>query len=846
MAPVASKNKDRGELHRLSALYELLSSLTRAKSLVDVYQAATASLLAATEADRAAVLLFDSHGVMRFESWQGLSPEYRQAVTGHAPWPRGTQNAAPVVVADVLADESSRSYHNAFTRENIRALAFIPLEGDRGVFGKVMLCYPRPHTCSRNELAIAQLIAGHIALAIERRRTEAALTESERRLQAILDNSPAVIFVKDVEGRYLLINCRFEEVFHLNRADVLGKKDIDLFPPEIAEAVRANDNKVLELKQPLTVEEHVPHVDGIHTYLSVKFPVGDSSGVCGIATDITDRKRLESTSLHIAAIVESSEDAIVSKDLNGIVTSWNKGAERLFGYKAAEMIGKPVATLAAPDVINEMPGILEKIRRGERVEHYETRRRTKAGEIIHVSLTVSPVRDSSGRIIGASKIARDISERKRIESERALLLAREQEARKTAELLNRVGPLLATELSLPKLVQSVTDITTELVGAEFGSFFHNVINEEGDSYTLSTPAGTLREAFEKFPMPRNTGLFKLTFRGEGIIRCQDVTQDPRYGKNPRYQEMSKDQSPVRSYLAAPVVSRSGEVLGGLFFGHSVPGVFTEQHESILAGVAAQAAIAMDNARLFEQAQWAQKELKRSNEELRRANQDLETFAYSASHDLQEPLRTIVISSQFLGRRYKSQLTPDAAQMLDTVIGGAQRMEALIRDILAYATATKYADGLPPAVDANNVLASVVQDLTRLISDTGAIITSENLPVISVHENRFAQLLQNLISNALKYRGEQSPRVHISATEREGWWVFSVADNGIGIDPKFSVQIFGLFKRLHRQDEYPGSGIGLAICQRIVEQYGGRIWFEKSALSEGATFCFTLPIQVPSI
>jgi PAS domain S-box-containing protein len=722
---------EHADFRRLKTLYELLSALTRGKTLADVYEAATSSLSAATDADKSAVLLFDAQGVMRFEAWHGLSAEYREAVTGHTPWPQGTQNPQPIVIPDVLADDALQRFRDVFIRENIRALTFVPLEGDDGLFGKFMLYYAEPHTCTDNELAIARLIAGHVALAIERRRAEASQAHSERRLQSM------------------------------------------------------------------------------------------------------------------AAIVESSDDAIVGKDLNGLITSWNRGAERIFGYTAAEIIGRPVATLAAPDVINEMPGILDRIRRGERVEHYETRRRTKTGEIIHVSLTVSPVRDASGRIIGASKIARDITERKRIENERAVLLSREQQARKTAELLNRVGPLLATELSLGKLVQSVTDVATELVGAEFGSFFHNVVNEQGESYMLYTLSGVPREAFEKFSMPRNTALFAPTFNGVGIVRIDDVKCDPRYGKSSPHFGMPKGHLPVRSYLAAPVTSRSGEVLGGLFFGHSLPGVFNEQHESILGGIAAQAAIAMDNARLFEQAQWAQKELKRSNEELRRANQDLETFAYSASHDLQEPLRTIVITAQFLERRHKSQLTAEAGQLLATVITAAQRMENLIRDVLAYATATKYVDSTPLAVDANQVVKSVVQGLAMLIRDSGATITRDTLPVVSVHENRLAQIFQNLISNALKYRSNEPPQVAISAVERDGWWVFSVKDNGIGIDQQFAQQIFGLFKRLHRQDEYPGSGIGLAVCQRIVEQYGGRIWLDESVPGEGSTFCFTLPVGPPA-
>lgn len=400
-----------GELDRVTTLYELLSASIRAKTLAGVYDAAGAGLTSATQADRWAVLLFDAHGVMRFEAWHGLSSGYRETLTGHAPWPPGTQDAQAIVVTDTLADQSLRPFYDAFVREDVRALAFIPVEGYHGVFGKLALYYAEPHTCTETEIGAAKLIAAHVALAIAARRIESAQTANH----------------------------------------------------------------------------------------------------------------------HIAAIVESSEDAIVSKDLNGLITSWNKGAERLFGYSAEEIIGKPVATLAAPDVLNEMPGILEKIRRGERVEQYESRRRTKAGEIIHVSLTVSPVRDNSGRIIGASKIARDITERKRIENERALLLLREQEARRTAELLNRVGPLLATELSAEKLVQSVTDVATELVGAEFGSFFHNVVNEQGESYMLFTLSGAPREAFEKFPMPRNTALFAATFSGEGIVRIADVQRDPRYG-----------------------------------------------------------------------------------------------------------------------------------------------------------------------------------------------------------------------------------------------------------------------------------------------------------------------------
>ena len=707
------------ELQRLRALYQLLEELSRTQTLAQVYEAALKSLLAATTCDRAAVSLFDDDNVIRFKAWRNLSPEYRDAVTGHTPWARGTLNPKPVVVPEVALDEKWSAYREIFTREGIQGLVFVPLELSAGVFGKLMLYYSEPHECTPDELDVAQAIATHIAL-------------------------------------------------------------------------------------------------------------------------FAERKQLQDVSLHLAAIVEGSDDAIVGKDLNGVITSWNAGAERVFGYTAQEAVGKPISMLAAPDVLNEMPDILSRIRRGGRVEHYHTRRRRKDGRIVDVSLTVSPVRASSGEIVGASKIARDVSDQKRAEQLRDLLMSREQEARHTAELLNRVGPRLAAQLDLEKLVQVVTEIATTLVGAETGVFFHNAVNEKGESVMLFSLAGVPREAFDGSPTPRNTAIFGPTFRGEGIVRYDDVTRDSKYGNIAAHFGMPAGHLPVRSYLAAPVVSRSKEVLGGLFFGHSEPGKFTENHEVMVAGIASQAAIAMDNARLFEQAEWAQTELKRSNQELRRANEDLETFAYSASHDLQEPLRTIAISAQLLERKWVKQLQRDDAGFLANILAAANRMTTLTQDLLEYMKVTKSAEGAPPDVDSANALAIALNSLKGQIAEAGCVVKADPLPVVSLHESRLAQVFQNLISNAIKYRRDEPPRVHISAGRQEGWWVFSIVDNGIGIELEYADQIFGLFKRLHGRDRFPGSGIGLAICQRIVEHYGGRIWLEKSVPGGGSTFCFSVP------
>jgi PAS domain S-box-containing protein len=231
-------------------------------------------------------------------------------------------------------------------------------------------------------------------------------------------------------------------------------------------------------------------------------------------------------------------------------------------------------------------------------------------------------------------------------------------------------------------------------------------------------------------------------------------------------------------------------------------------------------------------------LRRSNEDLRQANADLEQFAYSASHDLQEPLRQIAIYSQMLEKKYASKLDGKASEYLGYCIEGAQRMAMLIRDLLAYSQVTKKSDASLEPVSIVDVLETVKKNLSATIEENQAEISSSGLPVVRGNPVPLVHLFQNLLSNALKYRSAEKPRVTIAATQDSGYWRFSVADNGIGIPKEFQTQIFGIFKRLHDRNEYPGTGIGLAICQKIVERSGGRIWVESEP-GQGSTFFFTL-------
>ena len=235
----------------------------------------------------------------------------------------------------------------------------------------------------------------------------------------------------------------------------------------------------------------------------------------------------------------------------------------------------------------------------------------------------------------------------------------------------------------------------------------------------------------------------------------------------------------------------------------------------------------------------EEKLKRYAFELERSNQELQQFAYVASHDLQEPLRMVASYTQLLAKRYQGRLDTDADEFIAYAVDGATRMQVLINDLLTYSRVGTKSKNLKPT-DCGSVLERSLDNLKQALEESAAQVTHGPLPTVMADDVQLGQLFQNLIGNAIKFRAEEPPQIHVSAERNEDTWIFSVQDNGIGIDPEFHQRIFVIFQRLHKRGDYPGTGIGLAVCNKIVERHAGRIWVESNA-KEGSTFYFTIPL-----
>jgi PAS domain S-box-containing protein len=480
-------------------LNRFTDKLYRAETSTDVYEAALDTITRALGCSRASILLFDDAGIMRFAAWRGLSDAYRRAVEGHSPWAREIKDPQPICVQDMEAANVPKPLKDTVRAEQIGALAFIPLVANGALIGKFTTYYDARHVFSEAELALALTIARQLGFSLERRRAEQTLRETQRQLvselaatrqlqqistQLIHASDAEVLYEKVLDAAVAIMRSDFAsmQMFYPQRGELrlLAYRGFNPTAAAFWEWVRPGSGSTCGVALATGDRSIVPDIElsdfmagseDLETYRQTGIRAVQSTpllsragGLLGMisthwrnphqpserdlrlldvlarqAADLIERTQAEVTGQRLAAIVDSSLDAIVSKDLNGIVTTWNRGAERLFGYTAGEMIGRSITTLIPPDRQYEETDILERVRRGERVDHYEAVRRRKDGSLVDISLAVSPVKDATGKVVGASKIARDISEKKEAQA-RQELLAR--------EIQHRTGNLFAIVLAV--------------------------------------------------------------------------------------------------------------------------------------------------------------------------------------------------------------------------------------------------------------------------------------------------------------------------------------------------------------------------------------------------------------
>jgi PAS domain S-box-containing protein len=559
----------------------------------------------------------------------------------------------------------------------------------------------------------------------------------------------------------------------------------------------------------------------------ITLPDGHAGLVCYFR-DVTKDKQAFAAQAYLAAIVNSADDAIIAKNLDGVIQSCNAAAERLFGYSSEELVGRPVRILIPPERQLEEDDILAKLRRGERVEHFETIRVAKDGRRLELSLTISPVRDESGAIVGASKIGRDITALRQAEAERMRLL---QEQVLVTDTLNRVGAIVASALDRGKVVQAVTDAATELTTAEFGAFFYNLVNEAGESYSLYTISGVPRDAFSSFPMPRNTDVFAPTFAGSGVVRSADITQDSRYGRNAPHHGMPPGHLPVRSYLAVPVKGPAGDVIGGLFFGHSSPGRFAEQHERLALGIASWASVALENARLYASVQ--------------DASRIKDEFLASLSHELRTPLNAILGYARMLRAGIVAPDKKDKA--IDTIERNASSLTQIVEDVLDISRIVSGKIRLNvQSVEFPEIVRSAVDAVVPAADAKGVRIETALDPhaaPVSGDPERLQQVLWNLLSNAVKFTN-RGGRVHVRLERVDSHVALTVSDTGIGIAREFLPHVFERFRQADAgiARERGGLGLGLSIARQLTEMHGGTIEVSSGGLGQGATFRLKLPLM----
>jgi len=623
----------------------------------------------------------------------------------------------------------------------------------------------------------------------ERKHAQAALIGSERRIREITDALPVVVYETDITGRITFVNATAFDLFGYAKEEIeAGVSLFQLIAPADRKRARAVFRRRMSEEDVGRVEYIGLRKDKSSFPISIRAVTMKRDGVVigqrGVVIDFSELSEAQQELRQHATMFNAAHDAIMTLDPAGTITYWNRGAERLYGWTTQEAEGQNANALLRTWFPESREVLWPKLMESGLWEG-ELTHITRDGVDVTVASSWTLMKDEKGNPSAILEISSDITERKKAE----LALA-ESEATLRTTFATMADGIMITELD-----EKVTDCNAAIL-----------------RLTQRSREEILGKPFKDLLAPE----FRSVIADARKVLVGSVLAITVPG--------SEKKRTIRA--DSQLLRKNGER------------VDIEANISLVEDSAGQPAAFLIVARDVTERKQMECKLDSSLADLRRSNAELQQFAYVTSHDLQEPLRMITSYIQIIEEDYKGKLDADADQYIAFAVEGAKRMHTLIHDLLAYSRVGTRGEPFMP-ISLNRVLSAATTNLEIAIEEGQAVVTRDRLPTVLGDESQLIQLFQNLLGNSIKFRSDATPRIHVGVEKTKDEWVFSVRDNGIGIDMKYAERIFAVFQRLHAREEYPGTGIGLAVVKKIVERHGGRVWVESEP-ANGSTFYFTLP------